>query len=923
MGKKGPAKPRERQRVPEEKRKNLRLWAEGARKQILKPHLDKYMQEFAAGWVRERAYLQEVCNEFHSQVDWRLADHEEPLPDNEEVLKRARMKLLNGCIWRWFKYCIRRRHARAAGLDPRKDPFAILLAKLSGLTAPPKARQAYQQFMVEDNLTKVAPVIKAKWEEARAKNNPDTVGRKEPKVGFRAKVARSVFAQLPEAERLEYGTRATAQAKEAKASYMEMLKGPPSNKPADRLKCIEALPDFIAPILAGIQEHTGLQSFVIFGGPMPEFGGEIKTVHVTVGTNKTTAESYFPVWDKKHFNEQILKFYTKYLTAAVFKTAVPEDCIAAAMPNEKDLDNAKYTMEAEDNVKDPELSEIEDDSDLESDDSDVPSDNDLVQPLKKKCKANTKKRKRSQLVEEGDKPSKPAEGEEDREESAQQSPPTVRGQLPDEEITQLQLEREANLRRNAALNAQWKAEIHKLVPPDPPSAPPPPPRPRARSNGNKRPTNTAPTRRSQRVAQAQTGGGGNGEDTGGEGIDKAGGGMGIEADGGDMVVDAVSRPGSSMSSHQDEASRPASSMSSYPESGAPSPPGSELEENPMDVDDLIHTRRRPDFFDDDDDHTSEPDMSDGFVPNPNDLHDLFHSVLSPPADPPEDTPPCSLRSMGLRTSLAEAARYVPSPSQPTSTPGTTNTLPATDILPVVTYAPAPPTTNTTTPPFTNAPTPPTNAVRAVTTEPEPPITNAPAPAVTNALPPIDTAVPATEIPPGTNTPPYASTTVVCPLRAPDWFCHVLGEMTKRDLGPHFNAVLAAWIRIEAGCDFESHLSQGVLSSKGRPEHIGRWIQAARGRRNQLNWLSKIQKNMRGTGGVGGGGLQPEWRTKDSEGTWVIGGDYGKEWDMLSFWGISGTLSVVVSVYFWGCSVQGDSAELEELEVCCKQRGLDI
>ncbi|KAJ7712967.1 hypothetical protein DFH07DRAFT_691429, partial [Mycena maculata] len=62
-----------------------------------------------------------------------------------------------------------------------------------------------------------------------------------------------------------------------------------------------------------------------------------------------------------------------------------------------------------------------------------------------------------------------------------------------------------------------------------------------------------------------------------------------------------------------------------------------------------------------------------------------------------------------------------------------------------------------------------------------------------------------------------------------------------------------------------------------------------------------------------GGLQPEWRTKDSEGTWVIRGDYGKEWDVLSFWGINGTLSVVASVYFWGCSVQGDSAELEEWE----------
>jgi hypothetical protein len=33
-----------------------------------------------------------------------------------------------------------------AGLDPLKDPYAVLLAKLSGLSSPPKARQVYRQF---------------------------------------------------------------------------------------------------------------------------------------------------------------------------------------------------------------------------------------------------------------------------------------------------------------------------------------------------------------------------------------------------------------------------------------------------------------------------------------------------------------------------------------------------------------------------------------------------------------------------------------------------------------------------------------------------------------------------------------------------------------------------------------------------------
>ncbi|KAJ7430913.1 hypothetical protein B0H11DRAFT_2262812 [Mycena galericulata] len=59
----------------------------------------------------------------HARVDWRLADHEEPvlaefdpaaiipketLPEAEEKAKRARVKLLNGRIRRWFKYRVRK-----------------------------------------------------------------------------------------------------------------------------------------------------------------------------------------------------------------------------------------------------------------------------------------------------------------------------------------------------------------------------------------------------------------------------------------------------------------------------------------------------------------------------------------------------------------------------------------------------------------------------------------------------------------------------------------------------------------------------------------------------------------------------------------------------------------------------------------------
>jgi hypothetical protein len=103
-------KKRQRERIPKEERRNLRLWADGARETILTPHLDGFTAARTKGSRAEKAYLQTICNEFHARVDWRLADHEEPvltpwtaetiitketLSDEEEKQKRARIELLN------------------------------------------------------------------------------------------------------------------------------------------------------------------------------------------------------------------------------------------------------------------------------------------------------------------------------------------------------------------------------------------------------------------------------------------------------------------------------------------------------------------------------------------------------------------------------------------------------------------------------------------------------------------------------------------------------------------------------------------------------------------------------------------------------------------------------------------------------------
>jgi hypothetical protein len=100
----------ERKHIPKEERRNLRLWAQGAREEVLTPHLEPYSRARDTGWVAERAYLQTVCNEFHARIDWRLEDHEEPvlkpfdsttmiiredLMPEEEAQCRARLEVLD------------------------------------------------------------------------------------------------------------------------------------------------------------------------------------------------------------------------------------------------------------------------------------------------------------------------------------------------------------------------------------------------------------------------------------------------------------------------------------------------------------------------------------------------------------------------------------------------------------------------------------------------------------------------------------------------------------------------------------------------------------------------------------------------------------------------------------------------------------
>lgn len=83
-------------------------------------------------------------------------------------------------------------------MDLEKNPYAILLAQLSGIPpAPIRARQGWQQLMHEDYADAIAPAVAAAWD-LRVKDGLKPNDKNN--AAFRAEVARAVFKNLPKEE---------------------------------------------------------------------------------------------------------------------------------------------------------------------------------------------------------------------------------------------------------------------------------------------------------------------------------------------------------------------------------------------------------------------------------------------------------------------------------------------------------------------------------------------------------------------------------------------------------------------------------------------------------------------------------------------------------------------------------------------------
>ncbi|KAF7321067.1 hypothetical protein HMN09_00194100 [Mycena chlorophos] len=859
---------RQRATIPKSMRKTYCLWASGNRELILDPHLEEYTAARSRGAAAERRVLRRILLEYFTRVPWNLPDDEEPeltpydpyavvepevLTAEQVVQRDERVRVLSKRVRGYFKYRSQRtlKFRQSFGRDPTKDPYARIVLRLSGYNPPRKARQPFQQFMKEKYATDIAPIVQMRWSQ-KQQNDLSLIGRL-PKAGFRAEVAKDIFRTLPLAERDGYAQRARSIAEQEKAAYEQALRFAPSTAPVDRLAAINRLPDFIGPILQEIYNVTGWHATLIAGGPHPELGGRIATTHVCFGRNLTVANHHWAEYDTARFDQDVLGFFGEYL-----KTAYSESqCITSALPNHQPRDNSGIMGAGE------ESSDSDSDSspELDTDDSEDSDFEDIAPPAK-----------RARLTGET-----PASTGSARASASSASTGLARASASS-----------ASSRRSAAPTSSATAS----------SVPRPRPRPLRRSNALQSiaPDQAGPSQAYPAAPSAPI-------------------------DGLEQLPDPL--PPMPLSPHfsttqglitmdQDvPASLFSDNIFSWPPPVSP-PSHAQSSLAPLNA-------PLPSSFGD-----SSTSLFSGPVPSGTSLFggpsisttsSSSSSSSAPMANPTSlvdrssTTPVTS--SLGS-TSSAIASRTF---SHSLSTNGTTASRLALQVLDdfdVLSKVSRPPPVNHTptvvpTPGAGSSVTPARIPTTVATTMVQGFVAAGPSLATTTPVPPEGVQAPLSTRRSlrSTTTVPDLAQPPAMPADAPLWFSQTYTRVVQQNLGPGFNAVLSAWVRMEVASRFLD--SDEGLVAKGRPGVLTRWLRATSGDSPQVENVASFRAAFTRWWDS----MQPSWRRRDLSKRWITGGAYGakgREWGALYTWGSNGLVAVVAGLFIWGCAAQGTTHE---------------
>ncbi|KAJ7064185.1 hypothetical protein C8F01DRAFT_1250439 [Mycena amicta] len=336
--------------------KNGKNWAQGAREDlILRPRWDEFMAAKLVGGLTLKSFFTTVQNEFIFKIGWQLADDLEPdlplpeydptappivemLSEDEETKKEKRIHFLCGRVKRWFlnrletankpkKTQNRSRPVRTAQLAKVEDveDAVVYVANRLGLPPPKRASAGYQLYMTECFATEIAPVVAQRWAERPERAHKPIDALPPPELG--TKIALELFNKLDPERQEDLTTRAKTIAKQNKEEYEAQLKAWPPTTPEDRQMAQNLIKPLMKHLLEAVADATGMHLFLVLGGPVPMWGGDIRTIHLSVGANHAPVPVPFSQWDAAHWDREVIDKFKVYLETAY----TPAERLASAI----------------------------------------------------------------------------------------------------------------------------------------------------------------------------------------------------------------------------------------------------------------------------------------------------------------------------------------------------------------------------------------------------------------------------------------------------------------------------------------------------------------------------------------------------------------------------------------------------------------
>lgn len=142
----------------------------------------------------------------------------------------------------------------------------------------------------------------------------------------------------------------------------------------------------------------------------------------------------------------------------------------------------------------------------------------------------------------------------------------------------------------------------------------------------------------------------------------------------------------------------------------------------------------------------------------------------------------------------------------------------------------------------------------------------------------------------------------------DWLSGALPSILQTDIGSKYDDLVSLLVRFESTHDFVTD-RMSRLHTDGRPLEITKWVSNARGRRGTVIKIQNLSK-FATKWWRWWKSLQPTWRNYDPEQKPITeSSPRGTEnWSCLIVPGANGFLSVIATLYWWGCAIALEDGE---------------